>query len=187
MIRDTANPKLESLMQAAQAGDMRAYEGLLRVITPKLRQLVRGRRPFFSAEEIEDLVQDILLSIHAVRATFDPKRALMPWVSTIAHSRIIDGARRYYRGKSHEIQMDEYPVTFTDGSANTEIEGYGDSEELAKAINDLPAGQRQAIEMLKLREMSLKEAARASGSSETALKVSVHRAIASLRKTLSKD
>ena len=111
----------------------------------------------------------------------------MPWVSTIAHSRIIDGARRYYRGKSHEIQMDEYPVTFTDGSANTEIEGYGDSEELAKAINDLPAGQRQAIEMLKLREMSLKEAARASGSSETALKVSVHRAIASLRKTLSKD
>ena len=58
---------------------------------------------FFSAEEIEDLVQDILLSIHAVRATFDPKRALMPWVSTIAHSRITEGARRYYRGKSHEF------------------------------------------------------------------------------------
>ena len=58
-------------MQAAQAGDMHAYERLLREVTPKLRQMVRKRRQFFTAEEIEDLVQEILLSVHAVRATFD--------------------------------------------------------------------------------------------------------------------
>jgi DNA-directed RNA polymerase specialized sigma24 family protein len=75
---------MEALMEAAQAGDMRAYERLLREITPKLRQIVRRRRQFFTSEEIEDLVQEILLSIHAVRATYDPKRPFMPWLSTIA-------------------------------------------------------------------------------------------------------
>ena len=45
----------------------------------------------------------------------------------------------------------------------------------------LPEGQRQAIEMLKLKEMSLKEASAASGQSVGALKVAVHRGIKALR------
>ena len=61
------------------------------------------------------------------------------------------------------------------------------AEALRRAIQDLPPGQRDAIEMLKLREMSLKEAAAASGTSVGALKVSVHRAIATLRKALTKE
>jgi len=40
---------------------------------------------------------------------------------------------------------------------------------------------------LKLREMSLREAAAASGTSIGALKVSVHRAMATLRKALTKE
>ena len=63
---------------------------------------------------------------------------------------------------------------------------YGDPEALKLAIGSLPAGQRSAIEMLKLREMSLKEAAEASGSSISALKVATHRAMDSLRKKLIK-
>lgn len=187
MKRDSNSPPLESLMQAAQAGDMRAYERLLRAITPKLRQMVRKRRQFFTAEEVEDLVQEILLSIHAVRATYDPNRPFMPWLSTIAHNRLIDSARRFYRGKSNEVQMDELPVTFADDWTNTENEEYRDPEELTIAIRSLPEGQRKAIEMLKLREMSLKEAAAASGTSIGALKISIHRAVLNLRKALNRE
>ena len=187
MKRDSTLPALETLMQAAQAGDMRAYERLLKEITPRLRQIVRRRRQFFTAEEIEDQVQEILLSVHAVRATFDPRRPLIPWLFTIAHNRLADSARRYHRGKANEVQVDELPVTFADNRANTENEGYRDPEELTIAIRGLPDGQRKAIEMLKLREMSLKEAAAASGTSVGALKVSVHRAVAALRKTLLKE
>ena len=153
----------------------------------KLRQMVRKRRRFFTAEEIEDLVQEILLSVHAVRATFDPKRPFLPWLSTIAHNRLIDSARRYYRGKSHEIQMDELPVTFADAWTNVEGEEYRDPEELSIAIRSLPEGQREAIEMVKLREMSLKEAAAASGTTVGALKVSIHRAVLNLRKALNRE
>lgn len=174
-------------MQAAQAGDVRAYERLLREITPRLRQMVRKRRQFFTAEEVEDLVQEILLSIHAVRATYDPKRPFMPWLSTIAHNRLIDSARRFYRGKAHEVQMDELPVTFADDWTNIENEECRDPEELSIAIKGLPEGQRKAIEMLKLREMSLKEAAATSGTKIGALKISIHRAVLNLRKALNKE
>ena len=127
------------------------------------------------------------MSIHAVRATYDPKRPFMPWLSTIAHNRLIDSARRYYRGKSNEVQMDELPVTFVDYRTNIEGEEYRDPEELSIAIKSLPEGQRKAVEMLKLREMSLKEAAAASGTSVGALKISIHRAVSNLRKALGKE
>jgi RNA polymerase sigma-70 factor (ECF subfamily) len=67
---------------------------------------------------------------------------------------------------------------------NTNDEEIGDVEALEHAIRALPAGQRQAIELLKLREMSLKEASAATGTSVSALKVATHRAMLSLRRIL---
>jgi RNA polymerase sigma-70 factor (ECF subfamily) len=60
-------------------------------------------------------------------------------------------------------------------------------EALQDALRALPAGQRRAIELLKLQELSLKEAAARSGTSVGALKVATHRAIAALRKALTGD
>src|SRR5262245_49037090 len=74
MKRQSDDQALTTLMQAAQAGDAQAYVRLLKEITPRLRQIVRRQRFFVSAEDIEDLVQDILLSLHAVRASYDPRR-----------------------------------------------------------------------------------------------------------------
>jgi len=54
-------------------------------------------------------------------------------------------------------------------------------------VAKLPPGQRQAVEMLKLKEMSLAEAAAQSGQSITALKVATHRALANLRKMWKKE
>jgi RNA polymerase sigma-70 factor (ECF subfamily) len=81
--------------------------------------------------------------------------------------------------------VDEYPVTIDDEAAQVPLEGYGDPEALRRADEKLPKGQRTALEFLKLREMSLKEAAATSGMSVTALKVSAHRAIKALRGVLS--
>ena len=50
--------------------------------------------------------------------------------------------------------------------------------------SDLPPGQRQALELIKFRETSLKEASALTGISIGALKVSVHRATKTLRRSL---
>jgi len=95
-----------------------------------------------------------------------------------------DGARRYARRTAHEVPADRPVETFASEEPNTSADRYGDAEGLTLAMARLPHRQRQAIELMKLREMSLKEAAAATGSSVGALKVSVHRGISALRKTL---
>lgn len=176
--------RLGHLMRLAQSGDTTAYLELLRAITPRIRQVIRRRRGFLGSDHVEDLVQDVLLSVHAVRATFDPERPFMPWLLAILRNRLADDARRYASHRAHEISVEDADVTFAELPANTEREGFGDVEALAHAVHALPTGQRQAIELLKLREMSLREASATTGLSVGALKVATHRAIATLRRAL---
>jgi RNA polymerase sigma-70 factor (ECF subfamily) len=171
-------------MRAVQGGDSDAYLQLLHHITPRIRQIVGRRRGFAGRADVEDLVQDILLSLHAVRATYDPSRPFTPWLLAIIRNRLADGARRYARQGAREVHVDDPAVTFADRPTNTEHESFETSEALQQAIRSLPRGQREAIELLKLKGLSLKEAAAASGLSIGALKVATHRAMIALRRAL---
>jgi RNA polymerase sigma-70 factor (ECF subfamily) len=179
--------RLGSLMRAAQDGDGEAYLRLLTEVTPLLRRTVRRQRSFLQSSDIEDIVQDILVSLHTVRATYDPNRPFLPWLMAIARNRMVDAARRYGRLSANEVSVAEYPETFLDAPTNTFDGSYGDPQALREAIGHLPPGQRDAVEMLKLREMSLKEASAKSGMSVAALKVAVHRGMKTLRKALSNE
>ena len=171
-------------MRAAQEGDSLAYVRLLEEITPRVRRIVRSQRSFLQTEDIEDLVQDVLLSVHAVRATYDPGRPFIPWLLAIVRNRLADSARRYARVGAHEVCMENPTVTFADQRANSIMNDVGDLPALEHAIGSLPPIQRDAIRLLKLKEMSLKEAAEALNTTVGALKVATHRAMASLRRML---
>lgn len=170
------------LMARAQTGDGAAYRQLLREIAPYLRSLVARRQR--DPSEVEDTVQDILLTIHAVRRTYDPTRPFGPWLVAIAHRRIVDRLRKTGRVRTYESLAAVHEETFAVPQANSG-EDVLDRRDLHAAIESLPAGQRQAIQMLKLNEMSLKEASETTGTSVTALKVATHRALINLRKILS--
>ncbi len=185
--RSAFDGRLCALMRRAQAGDRAGYREFLKEIVPIVRRTVAGRYRFFSADDIEDVVQDVLLSLHKVRATFDGQRAFLPWLMAIVHNRAIDAVRRLARKNGREMSVGEYPETFEPAETNTVDDAYGDPEALRAAVARLPAKQRLAIEMLKLRELSLKEAALESGMSVASLKVSVHRATRALRVVLSGD
>ena len=168
------------LMAHAQDGDRLAYQRLLREITPYLRSLAARRHR--DPSDVEDAVQDILLTVHAIRHTFDPTRPFGPWLVTIANRRFIDRLRRQGRRRGRETPLMPEHETFSEPQANLE-EG-SDRHELEKAIDRLPPMQRKAVRLLKLNEMSLKEASTESGMSIASLKVNVHRAVKSLRKIL---
>jgi len=174
-------------MRSAQAGDADAYAALMQELAGRVRRIVRHRRAFLAHADVEDLIQDVLLSVHAVRATYDATRPFIPWLLAILRNRLADAARRYARHGAREVVVDDLDVTFFSESTNTMTTTYGDPDALREAIADLPAGQRSAIELLKLRELSLKEAAAASGTSVGALKVATHRAMDALRRRLKKE
>jgi len=184
---DTNEARLAALMRSAQAGDTEAYAALMQELAGRVRRIVRYRRAFLEQADVEDLVQDVLLSVHAVRATYDATRPFIPWMLAITRNRLADAARRYARHGAREVAVDDIDVTFFSNAANTMTPTYGDPDALRDAIADLPEGQRSAIEMLKLREMSLKEAAAVSGTSVGALKVATHRAMDALRRRLKKE
>lgn len=176
--------RLARLMRSAQDGDTAAYTGLLQEVAPLVRQTIRRRLGALQFQDVEDLVQDVLLSLHAARATYDPARPFLPWLMALVRNRGADGARRYARRTANEVACDPLPETSVEDSTNSPFEGYGDERELAQAMAKLPPGQRRAIELTKLREMSLREASAVSGMSVGALKVAVHRGIGALRKAL---
>ena len=185
MVESTAaGDRFATMMKSAQQGDADAYSVLLLELTPRLRRIVRRHRGFLSREDVEDLVQDILVSVHTVRATYDPTRPFMPWILAIARNRLVDSARRYARTSAFEVTVEDLAVTFSEQGTNIPAETVYDPEALTQAIHGLPPGQRSAIELLKLRELSLKEAAAETGTSIGALKVATHRAMAALRKKL---
>lgn len=165
-------------MASAQAGDQKAYRQLLEDITPYVRAL--ARRHVRNGADIEDAVQDVLLTIHSVRNTYDPSRPFGPWLVAIANRRITDGLRRRGRIGSHETSLESEHVTFIAADANLQEDAV-DARLVREAIERLAVGQRDAVRMLKLEEMSLEEAAAVSGMSVAALKVSTHRAMKRLR------
>jgi RNA polymerase sigma-70 factor (ECF subfamily) len=170
-------------MAHAQAGDREAYRRLLEEIAPYLRSLAARR--FSGRADIEDAVQDTLLTVHAVRHTYDPVRPFGPWLVAIANRRIADGLRRRGRIGSRETSLEIEHETFSAPETNFH-EAASDARVLHDALETLPAGQREAIRMLKIEEMSLKEAATESGMSIAALKAATHRGLKNLRELFGK-
>lgn len=166
-------------MRAAQDGDGGAYERLLRELTPFIRAL--SRRHCHNPADVEELVQETLLTVHRIRHTYDPARPISPWIAAIAMRRGIDGLRRRSRIARFETVAPEAAETFADPAANNEVEVVRSAEELQQLLQQLPPRQREALESLKLKELSLAQASALSGQSVGALKVNAHRALKALR------
>lgn len=167
---------LHALMVRGLAGDSAAYTALLRRLAEALRAYFR-RRLFRQAHEAEDLVQDVLMAIHAKRATFDPSQRLTVWVYAIAQYKLIDYLRRARR-RGVAVPIDGETELFAeagDGAASADVE---------TLLGHLPEKQRQTIRLVKLEELSVREAAAKAGISESDVKVSVHRGMKKLSKII---
>ena len=177
---DAIDAGWSALMTAAQAGDKAAYGRLLRDCTPLIRRVVRRALP---PDRVDDVVQDVLLTIHRARHTYDPARSFSAWVVTISQRRAIDLMRQRGRHDRREVhapaEYEGYAGEAEDGGRELALDRQGKA--LEAALSTLPPGQRQAIEALAVRQMSLDEAAGATGRTKGALKVNLHRALKSLR------
>lgn len=171
-------------MRQAQAGDRATYQRLLQALVPYLSAI--ARRHFGAADGVEDAVQDVLMIVHRVRHTYEPERPFKPWLATIANRHCIDLMRRARRSRQQEAVdptlLDAHPDDAP--KPDDALQHLQASEGFRRTVASLPQRQRTAIELLKLQELSLREASQASGLSIPALKVSVHRAVKSLRRKL---
>lgn len=167
-------------MAKAQDGDKAAYTLVLRECVPIIKRIARNKGA--TADLLDDVVQDTLITLHGARQTFDPSRSFVAWLTVIAQRRAIDVLRKRGRVGSRELHS---PIAYeTHASADNPAEAAeqaSEAERLRAAVATLPEGQREAAQKLALEEISLEDASKSTGKTKTALKVNLHRAIRALR------
>ncbi|MET0294640.1 MAG: sigma-70 family RNA polymerase sigma factor [Phenylobacterium sp.] len=165
--------QLRGLMVAALAGDGAAYRLLLAELSGYLRGYFARRLPDRSAD-VEDLVQETLMALHARRETYDTGRPLTAWVYAIARYRLADRLRARARREALNVELPE------DLFAAPEQEAAEARRDVMVLLATLPEKQRNPIMLTKLEGLSVEEAAARTGMSVSAVKVSVHRGLKKL-------
>lgn len=167
--------RLSDLMARSQGGDPTAYKALLTAVAGILTGFLTRRMN--GAADAEDVVQDVLIAIHAARHTFRPGRRFGPWMYAIARHRLADYWRRHLKRWRREVS-DEHLTE------RPETPPLRDSlrEKVAAALGALSGRQREIVSLLKLEGRSLEEVAVRTGLSVSAVKVTAHRAYGKMRK-----
>lgn len=175
----------KELAASAQEGDQQAYRQLLESILPWIRRRVAGK--LFDPDGVDDLCQEVLIAVHRSLHTWHPTKEFHPWLAAIIHYKYVDYIRKWGNVSAREVGGEAGAEILDRQSGRTPSpaaisEGPGD--ELLAALNSLPEKQRRSVELLKLEGLSVKEAAARTGMSESAVKVSAHRAYKALKKIL---
>jgi RNA polymerase sigma factor (sigma-70 family) len=158
---------LSRLAALSQQGDRQAYVALL---TATRQWLLRYYRRRVLPDELEDLVQDTLLSVHRKLASYEPERPFMPWLAVIARYRFVDHLRLVYR-RAEDQGID------TDIAVESDEEAIAARISLERLFEALPEAQSRAIELVRIEGLSISEASASTGQSESLIKVNVHRGL----------
>jgi len=178
--REAREERWRVAMAAAQGGDAKAYESLLEELLPEIRGLVRRRLPDGAA--VEDIVQNTLLAIHRSRHTYRPERPFGPWLRAVARNAFLDHVRARARRAEREISLEAIAEPADDRAPA--IDRVELSPDVQRALAELPPAQREAVELIQLRGLSVAEAAVKARVSVSAVKVRAHRGYRALRARL---
>lgn len=176
--------RLSGLMRKAQGGDSNSYRMLLLEIEKMISSFVKNsffRLGLGGADSWEDVTQEILLGIHSKRATYNPNQYFLPWLYSIARYKVIDHARASRTvSKFIDLELDlvQLDIAFPNN------EEFNTNHDLKSLFDDLPKKQRDVLELVKIQGLTIAEAAVRTGFSHSDIKVTIHRAIKTLRERL---
>lgn len=166
---------LRALLLQGLVGDEAAYRAFLTEAAAMLRAYYRNRLRG-KWEDAEDLVQETLIALHTRRDSYDANYPLTAWLYAIARHRLIDHLRRA-KHRAHAT-LDGFEPSQPD----PEYDASDARRDVAALLEKLPDKQRIAIRLVKIEEKSVREAAAATGLSESDIKISIHRGLKTLRR-----
>tara|TARA_R110002124_G_scaffold64985_2_gene177535 strand:+ start:336839 stop:337396 length:558 start_codon:yes stop_codon:yes gene_type:complete len=172
----------DDLAAAAQRGDKRAYQTLIKELIPFARLVLSGR--LASPDWVDDITQDMLISVHKALPTYEAGRSFKAWVSTILHYRKTDFLRKHYSSKTQETQSFDEIIENKLPAHVTNMDALGEYRDVEKALEAFPAKQREVFMLSKREGFSAQEIATIKNMSVSAVKVSVHRTIKRLKDIL---
>lgn len=167
---------LESLMSEYVAGSSEAFTELHGRLAPKLHAYVL--RLCRDAALADDVVQATFAKLHRARGTYLTGAKVMPWALVIARRTLLDERRGL---ASQREVLDEDGVLPERRAETPNLDHVAD---MRRALARLPDNYRSAIQLTKLVGFSGEEAARLLSTTQSAIKLRVHRGYAMLRNIL---
>jgi RNA polymerase sigma-70 factor (ECF subfamily) len=179
----------ELLLQYRSTGDRELFAQLVKRYERELFSYLR--RYLGDAEVAEDAFQAAFLQVHLKCKHYEEGRAVRPWLYTIATNQAIDAQRRNRR---HRLVSLDRAAT-TDGDEAGKLVDLLVSQEvsppsqfsamerqawLAKAVEKLPDGLRDVVNLVYFQEMKYREAADVLGIPVGTVKSRLHAAVAKL-------
>jgi len=165
-------------MDAYVDGNGDAFDELYRRVSPTLYgyllRLTRHR------ERAEDLLQVTFAKVHRARGSYLRGAPVLPWLLAIARRSFLDERRRA-SSRSEDLSNDG---TLPEPRQQEAAVSLDLSDALERALDALPETYREAIQLTKVAGLSLVEAAEVLNTTETAVKLRIHRGYAQLRKEL---
>ena len=133
----------------------------------------------------EDLVQETFLRAWNRAGAFDSERgAIGPWLLAIARNRALDYLRAQSRHGANTLELNEteHPARFVDFRA--EALNFDLARQVKRALEQLSANQRVAIEMAYFEGMSQSEIAERMGQPLGTVKTWMRQAILRMRESM---
>jgi len=173
-VTTTADPSWETLMCAANRGDQRAYAQILTAITPVVRGIVRARGGALGPEGCEDVVQDVLLTVHMKRHTWREDAPLRPWLYAVTRHKVVDAFRA--RGKRIDVPVDDFLEVLAAPAGPDPFE----AQDMDRVIDQLDPRAAQIVRAIGIDGDTAADTGARLGMSEGAVRVALHRALKSL-------
>lgn len=171
MKREELDKRLRGLLIDSMKGDKDSYETFLELCSMLLKPyLIHLGGRYAGRENTEDILQEVLVTLHKKKHTYRPDRAFLPWLYTMARHRFIDD----YRAKKRlpKTTTLEYDIP---------LEYDGAEFDLGPVMDLLTAKQREMLLLVKVEGATYEEAAKTLHMSVPAVKVGIHRIIKFLK------
>ncbi len=162
-------------MEQAQGGNREAFHTLFKEAGPLITRFLRRR--LSDNAEIEDICQEVMIAVYKSRHTYQPERPFEPWLFAIVRKVSSEHFRRERHRMEFQVLVDELPELRIEGGSGQELE-------IREALEQLSPMQIEALSLTKLDGLSVEEAAERAGTSIGSMKVRVHRAYESLKRSL---
>ena len=167
-------PELTKLLCEGINGNRGCYRQFLQEITPIIRRMVGAKLP---AADSEDVVQEVLISVHKASHTFDGQRPVMPWLAAIVQFRIKDHLRKLYANARRDTvcidDISEAQLYVTESAS--------EHESIDELLKDVPDREKRILTMMHVEGYTAKETGERLGMKESAVKVAAHRAMKKIR------
>ncbi len=172
--------EIGNLVARAREGDDVAFTSLYDAFAPRVLRFLRSRLD--GPELAEDLLQRVFLKmIEELPHYEDRGLPFAAWLFRVARNAVIDVHRTAHPHLQLEV-LAERPADTGDPATLAEI--MADREAVRRAIDCLPAPQRDVLQCRFFADLTPGETAAVLGRSEGSVRVIQHRAIAALRRQL---